>query len=520
VAVAYDANSTSNGTTSISWTHTPVGTPAGVYVFVSHCGTNPTNGTNSNDVTRVTYGGITMDQVASQTGGGTNLKGMVAAYFLGVNVPSGAQTVVVTGGSTSKYAFCRTVTAATANTKIQNYLAKAETNYTSAGTINAGTISKSGVSCLQDTVVLNCQTAVGRSCPLTSPAYSVDGTHERDWGTALTGVYRLTAVNSTDTQTGFIASTDSSSSFYYILIGICVAEDAGLGHRQTDNARASDSLDVAQDTLGIYRDTSASFPLQNGNGSTSGALTYIEVTGITASAGSLLVVCAAAGNFDALDWVPFTAAWQAAGSGDTPTLTSAIQKSGPTQPQNTEIWTGSVTSGMTGRTLRISVPTSASGSKAFNVVVDALKNADTTIGDTSSGGAEGSSGAVSVGMTGVVSGSWTYIAAINESYALTTAESGTERIGSEYKDSTPDEVANVGVNRGSTGSFNIGWSAPTSSTWRQFCAAEIKNAPPTTGPSGYVSDGVPASDVEVCQRQRDGERHRRRNERDHRAPGR
>lgn len=94
MAVAYDAGSrpasTSASVSSFSWTHTPVGTPRGVLVFVY----NMDNA--SGDVTSVTYGGVTVPAVsggvASDSAGEP---GRTSAFFLSSGIPTGAQTVVV-----------------------------------------------------------------------------------------------------------------------------------------------------------------------------------------------------------------------------------------------------------------------------------------------------------------------------------------------------------------------------------------------------------------------------------------
>lgn len=112
--VAFDAGSESHtGTTgsaseaSFNWTHTPVGTPKGVLVFVfAVSATNP--------VTGVTYGGTALGAVSSgeavDTGGEA---GNCKAYFLGSSVPTGAQSIVVsrTNNATVMYAVAITVTA-------------------------------------------------------------------------------------------------------------------------------------------------------------------------------------------------------------------------------------------------------------------------------------------------------------------------------------------------------------------------------------------------------------------------
>lgn len=115
MAVAFDATSESHtGTTgsasqaSFSWTHTVVGVPAGVLVFVF---------TNANSalISSVTYGGVTMAAVSGGEAIDTATEaGRCNAYFLGDNIPSGNQTVQVnrTNNATVMYAVAATVTAA------------------------------------------------------------------------------------------------------------------------------------------------------------------------------------------------------------------------------------------------------------------------------------------------------------------------------------------------------------------------------------------------------------------------
>jgi hypothetical protein len=117
MAVAFDATSNS-GTASpgqtgnISFTHTPVGTPKGVIVFINQSiGTGA--GGSEDEVTAVTYGGQAMTRLAiAQDAVGE--PGASYAYFLGSSVPTGAQTVAVTVGGDAGHvrrACCITVTA-------------------------------------------------------------------------------------------------------------------------------------------------------------------------------------------------------------------------------------------------------------------------------------------------------------------------------------------------------------------------------------------------------------------------
>lgn len=115
MAVAHDAGSESHlaqndvsvSEDSFSWTHTPVGTPRGVLVFVMTYA-------DADYITSVTYGGSAL---AAVTGGeaadtaGEPLR--CTAFFLGSSIPTGAQTVLVTrtNNATNMYAAAATVTA-------------------------------------------------------------------------------------------------------------------------------------------------------------------------------------------------------------------------------------------------------------------------------------------------------------------------------------------------------------------------------------------------------------------------
>ncbi len=116
MAVAHDASSESHtGTTgstseaSFTWTHTPVGTPKGVLVFVMQ------DNASTDKVTSVTYGGTTVPAVSG--GFAADTAGEVRAckaFFLGVGIGTGAKSVVVTrtNDSTLMYAVAITVTSA------------------------------------------------------------------------------------------------------------------------------------------------------------------------------------------------------------------------------------------------------------------------------------------------------------------------------------------------------------------------------------------------------------------------
>lgn len=108
MAVAFDAvSSVAAGTGDLSWTHTPTGTPRGIKVdIVENDGVG--------GVSSVTYGGVGMTLVALNEHT-TSEPGTIHTYFLGSNIPTGAQTVSVTVSdtTTSKRAVAISVTAST-----------------------------------------------------------------------------------------------------------------------------------------------------------------------------------------------------------------------------------------------------------------------------------------------------------------------------------------------------------------------------------------------------------------------
>ncbi|MCR4298291.1 MAG: hypothetical protein NUV75_06000 [Gallionella sp.] len=120
-AVAHDAASESHTTgatgstnqASFTWTHTPVGTPRGVLVFVFTRSATQT-------VTGVTYGGVAMTEIAGGAAVDTaGEPGRVDTFFLGAAIPTGARPVVVTrtNNATVMYASAATQTAG-ANTEV------------------------------------------------------------------------------------------------------------------------------------------------------------------------------------------------------------------------------------------------------------------------------------------------------------------------------------------------------------------------------------------------------------------
>lgn len=98
MTVSYDAVASLSteercGDESLSWTHTPSGTPKAIVVFVTTGGTTLVSGDNA--VTAVTYGGVAMTKV-QEVHKGTGESGNTWLYELLSSIPTGAQSVVVT----------------------------------------------------------------------------------------------------------------------------------------------------------------------------------------------------------------------------------------------------------------------------------------------------------------------------------------------------------------------------------------------------------------------------------------
>ena len=95
MAVLFDAASTANGEaiTSLSWTHTPVGTPTAVGVGISWW-------SGSDAISTITYGGAAMTLEASDVDA---IEGPRASIYGKANPAPGAQTISISWGAASVY---------------------------------------------------------------------------------------------------------------------------------------------------------------------------------------------------------------------------------------------------------------------------------------------------------------------------------------------------------------------------------------------------------------------------------
>lgn len=112
MSVAHDAafeshtgTSGSANQASFSWTHTPVGTPRGVTVFVFNLDSS------SADATGVTYGGVNVPAVPGAVAADTATEaGRCTVFHLGSGIPTGAQTVVVNRNNNAHVMYAVSIT--------------------------------------------------------------------------------------------------------------------------------------------------------------------------------------------------------------------------------------------------------------------------------------------------------------------------------------------------------------------------------------------------------------------------
>lgn len=210
MTIAYDAVSNPTpGTGALSWTHTPVGTPAGIIVLISQ-------NTGNDLVTGVTYGGVAMAEVTgSPNAKATAEDGIVYGYFLGSSIPTGAQTVAVTvtGGAITKVALCISLTALS-DTQVQD--TDVSINSDSA-TNPSATLALGGNACFCAEVVFSGQGAITGI----SPFANWTDRQEHDFTNQCTGFYTYDIIASVDVTMGWTQTAEDA-----LAIGIAVTESA------------------------------------------------------------------------------------------------------------------------------------------------------------------------------------------------------------------------------------------------------------------------------------------------------
>jgi hypothetical protein len=218
MAIAFDAitsNTASGSGDDVSFTHTPVGTPRGVLVFVTFTGSF--SGLTDQVTSTPTYGGVSMAEVplSMLVFSGTEDK-QVHAFYLGSSIPTGPQTVAFTVDTILAFTECITYTAA-ADTEVVDTTA---INTTASGDVT-GTLSLGGRTCAAAMGFVNGSGLPADTTPLT------DWTQQRetDHGSQTSGVHTYDIVGSTDVTFG----TNEAASTHIIVLGVAVSEVVSAG---------------------------------------------------------------------------------------------------------------------------------------------------------------------------------------------------------------------------------------------------------------------------------------------------
>lgn len=233
MSIGYDASSESNtgsstdkNSTGFSWTHTPVGTPRGVAVFVMN--TTATTATT----TGVTYGSTSLIAVSNRatTPAGSLEPGAVTGFFLGNNVPTGAQTVTVSrlNNSDELYAVAVTFTAATDTKWSDIYTASS-----ASGTLSEITVPQNGES-LSSIYVAGIHSGLPKTgSNAASPgANTISSGTTSSWAqlsefgqSGMAGVIRENSATTGNRLFGFVSTTADD----YVLLWFAVSEMTALG---------------------------------------------------------------------------------------------------------------------------------------------------------------------------------------------------------------------------------------------------------------------------------------------------
>lgn len=224
MAVAFDAfSNVAAGTGNLSWTHTPVGTPRGVKVDIVENG-------GSNGISSVTYGGVAMELAAVNTKT-SGEAGTVITYFLGKNIPTGAQTVSITvSDSVSKRAAATTVTAATDTCWLSADISIGSDSITNP----SSTLNLLGKTCFVSLAGHSGQGAVTGTAPTTGWTSRL----EYDFGAQVACWYTYDTVSTSNVACGWTQTADDA-----VMVALAIAE-APLSI-DTNSVQITESASVA-----------------------------------------------------------------------------------------------------------------------------------------------------------------------------------------------------------------------------------------------------------------------------------
>jgi hypothetical protein len=196
VTIALDKSTLSTLLSSISFTHTPVGTPRGVIVLYS-CESS------TDTATAVTYGGNSLTQVGSTITG----TGNVSIWFLGSSIPTGAQTVAVTNSKgADKRTVCVTLTGAA------DIIEQVNASSTTTEANPSVSLALGGNTCFGCLVFHSGVANVGGITPLTNwddNDTAGPSSMEYDGGGTVGAIYTYDTIGSTDITAGYTAASAS-----------------------------------------------------------------------------------------------------------------------------------------------------------------------------------------------------------------------------------------------------------------------------------------------------------------------
>jgi hypothetical protein len=289
VAVAFDATSIDTGsgeTGNLSWTHTPVGTPRGVVVYVIQ---GETGGTETTDqVSAVTYGGVSMTRLGTVAVTESTVETLrTYAYFLGASLPTGAQTVAVTVAASAIKDACAVTVTAAANTEVVDWEVGSSTN---TNQLLTATLSLASKTSFVSTGFTSGENIATSNAALTGWTLR----HATDLGSHTGGLTTYNTVGTSDVAGGFDLSADSATAIA-VAVSEVVAGDASValtGVGTTASAGSIAATGEASVALTGATSTSAAGTLT----ASAGADATATLTGASSTSEAGTVQASAGGN--------------------------------------------------------------------------------------------------------------------------------------------------------------------------------------------------------------------------------
>lgn len=221
--------------------------------------------------------------------------------------------------------------------------------------------------------------------------------------------------------------------------------------------------------MSITRDTGSSFPVTLGF--TDAFMVPATSAAFSTSASVCLIVVCVAWRNNTASASPHTVAWNTATPAGASAFTQVKAISAAAGNIASSIWTATTTSPLTNVHVDTSVSVGDSQDCA-SITIDALTGAQSTIGASSSATSDAVAINRALTVTGVVAGSWLYVALSSDgAVALTTVASTTTLL--ETLEVANGMNGDVGVNTsGTSGSISVGWTG--TQAFNAMVAVEIK----------------------------------------------